>query len=119
MMKQTTGAAQDFIEQLTPNEYAQIYPQIRLSVINVNNPKFQFSLPLAKPGQLRTASDYKINKGYYSTKTFGLTGLDMRLDGDDHPFFGKSYIVDFEFVFELFEDYLYNSTYPFQVFFAC
>ncbi len=108
---------QNFIQGLTPNEYARMYPAISLSVIKILEPDFSFPLPLAQQPSFdskRAAQFARITGGqsgifegggYYSTNTFGLHSMNMYLDSQDHPFFGKSYIVSFEFVFDSINTY--------------
>ena len=100
----------DFINQVKPHEYAQMHPAISLSLVNINDEKQIIPLPLSAVGEINTGlrlSEFD-KTGYYSTKTFGLTALNMFLDGNDHPFFGKSYIVDFEFLFDSVNTYTSN-----------
>ena len=88
---------QSFIESLTPQEYAKIYPSITLSVVDVNGLEQKaVPLPMTKPADISKRS----GPGFYSTNQFGLTSLDMTFDSNDNPFFGKNYIVSTEFNFD-------------------
>lgn len=100
IMSLNIAAAQDFIHSLTPLEYAQIYPSIALSVINTAGSGFNpVYLPLSKNADL-DISKLRQGNAHYSTNSFGLKSLEMFLDGNDHPFFSKAYVVSMEFIFD-------------------
>lgn len=96
-----SGDVNNFISNLTPHEYAQMYPMIRFYVVsNLGSLQKQVLLPIS------VNSDYSIkdnlsSQGYfYGTREMGLKSLSLSLDGSDLPFFGKSYIVTADFVFD-------------------
>lgn len=100
IMNLNMSAVNDFIHSLTPLEYAQIYPSIGLSIIDSTNDQFKpVPLPISDPNDINN-NKLTQGAGYYSTNSFGLRSLEMYLDGSDHPFFSKAYLVNMEFIFD-------------------
>tara|TARA_R100001129_G_scaffold25173_1_gene16498 strand:- start:1141 stop:3876 length:2736 start_codon:yes stop_codon:yes gene_type:complete len=106
----TIGAINDFISKLTAVEAAQIYPQIRIQLVDHATGKM-FELPIGPVGGLHgrgvssplqgpRALYVDRTKHYYVKNEIGLTSLSLNLDGRDLPFFGKSYIVKMGFIMD-------------------
>lgn len=103
----TIAAINDFISKLTPLEQAQIYPRIRIQLVDHVTGNM-FELPIGPVGdkgvsglvQGRGFRRLGASQQYYVKNEIGLTSLSLRLDGRDLPFFGKSYIVKAGFVMD-------------------
>ena len=85
-----------FIKNLTPLEYAKMYPEIRFLMVN-SITKEQTQIPLIAPPNIQGLSGQSY---FFGTKEIGLKSLTLNLDGSDLPFFGKSYVVNAQFVFD-------------------
>mgnify|MGYP003111560923 FL=1 len=87
----------NFINLLTPNEYAQMVPKIDLFLVNAKDPGLQLSIPLTSPANIQKGLG---SLGYYTTNNVGLKTLEMRLDGTGQPLFGKTYYVKVKLIFD-------------------
>ena len=94
-----------FIKDLTPLEYAKMYPEIRLLMVN-SLTKEQTQIPFVAPPNIQGLSGQSY---FYGTKEVGLKSLSLNLDGSDLPFFGKSYVVTTQIVFDSINTFTSNA----------
>ena len=103
----TIGAINNFISNLTPLENAKMYPIIELQVIDQAT-GVPFLIPIGPTGDrgvsgIERGRDFRrfgAQQEYYVRNEIGLKSLSMQLDGNDLPFFGKSYIVKSQLVLD-------------------
>ena len=86
----------NWLQQLTPHEYAQLTPAIRLSVVNLASQE-QVDIPLSSNSDIEKglATDY-----WYTNNTVGLKSFSMKLDGNNNPVGGKIYNVKLNLLFD-------------------
>lgn len=86
----------EWLQRLTPEEYAQLTPAIQLSVVDLENEK-TINIPLSTNSDIETglASEY-----WYANKTVGLKSLSMKLDGNNNPVGGKIYNIKLRLLFD-------------------
>tara|TARA_Y100000114_G_scaffold45330_1_gene40960 strand:- start:1595 stop:4294 length:2700 start_codon:yes stop_codon:yes gene_type:complete len=103
----------NFITQLTPLESAKIYPSILLQIVD-HKTDVTFSIPLSginspastgKGGLFSYEIPFADNlfsqqTAYFVKNEVGLKSLSLQLDGNDLTFFGKSYIVSLQLLFD-------------------
>jgi len=87
----------NFINLLTPNEYAQLTPKIDLFLVSAKDPARQLSIPLTNPANIQKGLT---SLGYYTTNNVGLKSLEMRLDGSTQALFGRTYKVNLKLLFD-------------------
>ena len=95
--QENLAKVQKYVDDIRPIDLAQMLPDIRLEIINGTTYETVFVVPLADPGNIQEGFSAP---GYYSTKTVGLKSLELFLDGSDNPFFGKTYNVNMQLVFD-------------------
>jgi len=91
----------NFLMDLSPHEYAQLLPQIRLFLVWQSGGKIE--IPLVSPTNI--AASLNANN-YYSGKTAGLKGFDMAIDGSTTPVTGRIYNITMDLVFDSINTFL-------------
>jgi len=92
----------DFLTMLSPHEYAQMTPQIKLYLVLQG---MCIPIPLTAPTNinktLTNTSDY-----YYSGNAIGLKSFDMEIDGSANPVTGRIYNTTLNLVFDSINTFL-------------
>ena len=86
---------QGFIEKITPLEIAQLTPKIEFSIVDAATDAPTL-INLVNPTDINAYT----SGGYLQGGVIGLKSLDMTLDGNTTPAFGRHYIVEMTFVFD-------------------
>ena len=86
---------QAFIEKITPLEIAQLTPKIEFSIVDAATDTAT-AINLVNPTDINSYA----SGGYLQGGVVGLKSLDMTLDGNTTPAFGRHYIVEMTFVFD-------------------
>ena len=95
LAKVKRSATQNFIEKITPLEIAQLTPKIQFSIVDAATGEIA-TINLVNPTDINAYA----SGGYLQGGVVGLKSLDMTLNGDTNPAFGKHYIVEMTFVFD-------------------
>ena len=92
----SVAAIQNWMHNITPHEYAQLVPQISLSILKIST-MTEFAVPLSNNSDIEGAlsEDY-----WYTTKNIGLKSFNMKLDGNSNPVGGKIYNINLSMIFD-------------------
>lgn len=93
----------NFLMDLSPSEYAQLIPQIRLFLVWESGDKIE--LPLVSTTNIADSLNTTKNS-YYSGKAAGLKGFDMTIDGSTNPVTGRIYNITMDLVFDSINTFL-------------
>ena len=96
MLSARGDAMNNWINGISPKEYAQMVPKIRLSLVNIED-QSQVDIPLSEASSIHAGL---ASPQYFTNKTVGLKSLEMNIDGNTTPVTGKIYNVSLTLVFD-------------------
>ena len=86
----------NWINKITPKEYAQLVPKINLSLVNLES-ESQTDIPLSEASNVRGGL---ASEDYFTNKTVGLKSFEMNIDGNTTPVTGKIYNISLVLLFD-------------------
>lgn len=89
------GAALTFIDNVSPEEKAQLVPSVRMFLVGQGGS--QTEVALCSPTEIERGIN---SPHFYSGASAGLKSLDMKVDGGTNPVTGKIYNIEMSFVFD-------------------